>query len=137
MSDAAKLRRQLRRKKLLDYLDTANRNSLAVHTHRLARLQQTAADLDNGGQNNLDSRFLDVRTAYRNSLEPQIRSLSEILAVEAGRAEVLRRRVEDTVSDIKVKEARIQDASDLEHVLDQLNRNRIIASTAPHKPHRQ
>lgn len=122
---------------MLDCLYTANRTSLAAHIQHLAALRQTVSDLDEEALKILDMRFLDLRTAYRNSLELQIHGLSELVEREAGRAEVLRRRIEDTTDDILVKEARIQDASALEQLLDRLNRNRIMGSTAPHKPNRE
>lgn len=137
MSASVKLRKQQRRKKLLGYLETAIRNELAEHADQLTSLQDAAADLDGSEQTILNIRFLDVRTAYRNSLKPQIRSLQEMLKAETVRAGVLRHRLEDTVDAIKALKSDIQYASDFEQLLDRLNRDGDSVSPASRKLHGQ
>jgi hypothetical protein len=137
MSATAKFRKQLRLKKLLGYLEMANRNSQASHANQLISMQDAAAELDGGGQSLPDIRFLDIRTNYRNSLGPQMHHLQEKLAVETGRASVLKQHLEDTRNAINVLRTEIQLTSDTEQVLSRLNHKGGMITPASRKPTEQ
>ena len=133
MSSHSNLRKQLRRKKLLDFLEKANRDSMSVHNEKLNVLRQAATDLDNGWRDGQDIRFLDMQTAYRLHLEPQIRDLAIKLESDVRRATVLNRRVEACLSKVRLLKANIIQASELDQLLDRISGKNKIAMSVSHK----
>ena len=133
MNAKTELNKLKRRMKLLTQMEMANRKTLAAHADQLTSLQRVAADLDSGGQTMLDTRFLDIRTTFRNSLEPQMVCLQALLAAENGRAAVLKDRVKDTMGAIRNVETTIQSASHAEELLERLNRGLDAVSPVSRK----
>lgn len=123
MSDKARLRKRLRRNRLLEVLEKTNRISLAEDATRLETLRETKSELEKNWQDRPDIRFMDLRLSHLHTLQQQLHDQSKNVDEKNRRASLLNARLEESRNEIAAMEARMQQDSEVDQIMDRFTRN--------------
>jgi hypothetical protein len=133
MNNREKLKKLERLKRAIDHRKRLNTWSLASHAGSLNSVLAEAARYDKSGDDVAGLEFMDLKLAFRASLQPKITELTAVVETQSRQASVFERRVGEVSDSISLEKRRTDELSDLEALLENLGRSLQQNRSALHK----